>query len=160
MVVTSFSLRTKENLLLLGTESLAYSLPPIFVFLNFQGLGDSYSGWNYSRMLASSNLGGNTDILVGLYMEYGLVIAMGFFLFGIFNISLVLFLYLKNKKRIPVVEKEETIKTRAVEVCILVGVASVILFTFFQGSYFDYKNGILINLFWGFLWVHKWDKIC
>lgn len=50
MSADAIKLGTKDILLTLLQDSAAYVCPPLTMFVQLQGIGVSYTGWNYSRM--------------------------------------------------------------------------------------------------------------
>lgn len=50
MIKQTIKVNTREVITGMGQEAAAYLCPPVSVKIQLQGVGDSYTGWNYSRM--------------------------------------------------------------------------------------------------------------
>lgn len=50
MIKQTIKVNTRDVLMGMGQEALAYLCPPVAVKVQLQGVGESYTGWNYGRM--------------------------------------------------------------------------------------------------------------
>jgi hypothetical protein len=134
MVIVSFERRTKESIGAIGKDVISYIFTPIAVYENFCGNGESLSGWNYSRLLETQ------PELNRAYMYYGFLIWIILFLINLITIAYLLI----NKIKL-------TLFYRGLKIMLLIVIISAIYFAIFQETAFDYKNAIIINLFWGIM---------
>ena len=150
MIKTSFSFRTKENLENLALQTASCLFVPVRVMLDFQGKTSSLSGWNYSRMMETKQQ------FVVFYMWYGVAIEILFMVMTGINIFIR---FLKNIfKSENLIGGESTngnspYQLRGWTLWSILIMVCVFYQILFQASLFDYKNIILISLFWGSLWA-------
>ena len=135
MIKRVYSLNTKEILLRIMEDIVAYICPPLTMLLQLQGMGVSYTGWNYGRM---------TDYAPGLTMYY-----VKFSLYAwtfMLMLSAVLKLFSLREKG---TEKGERIGGY---LCV-VSVAVNLWYVIFSGNMQDYKKLMVNSILWAFLIV-------
>ena len=75
MIGVTFEVNTKDVVFDMANDLIEYAIPPVALLCNLEGIGVSYSGWNYMWMKSQA------PILTRYYVQYSCI------LFGIFLIA-------------------------------------------------------------------------
>ncbi len=134
MVRRTFELDTKNILMDMAEDSAAYLCPPLTMFVQLQGVGTSYTGWNYGR------LRDNTPELTKWYVD----ISLRGWIYILSSCVFLEILLLKKKKR---TERKEWIGAYLCGVSILINLWYMMV----SGHMQDYKKVLVISILWGML---------
>ncbi len=135
----AFSLDTKNIVGNLLEDTAAYLCPPLTIFLQLHGVGESYTGWNYGRMKDYA------PVLTGYYVNYSLnawcVLLVLCVLLGILSE--------REKKATNRSKKKQWLGLYLGTVSIAVNLWYVMT----SGNMQDYKKVMLISILWALFYA-------
>lgn len=147
MVETSIGLDTKNILKNVISDGVAYICPPLSMLIQLQGVGVSYTGWNYGRMKDY------TPLLTEYYVDYALMAWV-----YLWVLCLVWGAFSLRKRSMAAGQKQsgkrEWIGAYLCSVSIWINVWYVMS----SGSMQDYKKLIVNSILWVFLLVRILQK--
>lgn len=152
MAQVTFQMRTKEILFDILNDLILYSIPTAVLPRNLEGLGVSYSGWNYGRMAQRA------PVLTRFYVLYA---------GNVTGIMLLLILLKKLAERLEACKRTVREKKKrpmgkltmgkltmgkltAVEYLLLC-ILQILWYTMSASGMQDYRNVILVSIGWGIL---------
>lgn len=128
MAKITFDIDTKNILKRVGADALSYLCPPLTMLVQLQGMGVSYTGWNYGKLKEY------TPKLTEYYTDYALG---AWILIGV--LSILCYILGKEKKKSPR-------KTGDAWFFVVTIGTIVIWYTINSGSMQDYKKVILNSI--------------
>lgn len=141
MIKKTLKIDTANVLLGLGQDGVAYLCPPISVKIQLQGIGDSYTGWNYGRMKDY------TPRITKYYVEYALNAWMYFMVAA----GVLWLLSLFPKEWQPEAKKRK--RRRVSAYCTVVILTIDIWYVLTCGNIQDYLRVPAITTLWAFLLI-------
>lgn len=141
MVKTSLQMDTKDVLYPVIADGVAYLCPPLSVYLQLQGMGTSYTGWNYGRM----------KDYAPLITKYYVEIALKLWIYLLIAGSILLLLNRFPKIWLPA--KEKARNRNIVAFCVVTGLVVNGWYVMASGNMQDYKKVVVITILWGFLMI-------
>lgn len=130
MALRCFSDRTKEVLLRIEADYMAYLFAPFSVWHQLAGGGVSYSGYNYDRMWAQAKE------LSRVYMQYG---KYSLYTGLVFALAMAC---------IRIGKKQKPLKKGVISLCIVQVLIQVLWYTMSGTWMMDYKNVPIIMALW------------
>lgn len=157
MAVKSFGVNTKQVVIGIWEDFLAYFLTPWQVSAQFEGQGISYSGWNYNQMMEEE--GGSTGRLV----KYGL---------ASYQIGIVITVVVKGLEQIAKLRKRKSDCSADSAtawgarrhgsiwlLALVTAVGQALWYTMSGAGMMDYGNVTVISLLWYSVIVFAWSSL-
>ncbi len=154
MAWITFRMRTKEVAMDLVNDLVLYCAPAASLPRNLEGMGVSYSGWNYQRMAE------HTPVLTRYYVLYGGNLAV---------VMLVLVLLSRLAGRVSekkagaskdIIPEGKAPGHRGKRVdFLLLCILQILWYTLSASGMQDYRNVVLVSIAWGLLIVCGFKKI-
>ena len=119
-------------------DGCAYLCPPLTMYLNINGVGNSYAGWNYGRM---------KDYTPRLAYYYVNVSLSGWIYLLITSAILVL-IHLFPKQWMAEAERKRNV--RLILMCVIHSLGINLWYVMTSGHMQDYKKVLVISVLWAF----------
>ncbi len=146
MIGRSFELDTKQIVLTAGKEMVDYICPPVTTYLQLQGMGVSYTGWNYGRMKDY------TPRLTSVYVEVALSSWIAIM------ILLILTKILDWKKKEWISVEEKGFRRWSIGYLFATVVWIDVWYVITNAHMVDYKKVLVINAIWTFGMIAAWKQ--
>lgn len=141
MIKQTIKVNTRDVLTGMGQEALTYLCPPVAVKVQLQGVGESYTGWNYGRMKDYA------PRVTKYYVEY----ALSAWIYLLVAAGLLCICRIRPKQWQPKAKKRRLYGTLVYAGTMLLAVD--VWYVLVNGNMQDYLKVPVITMLWAFLMI-------
>lgn len=141
MIMQTIKVNTRDVLTGMGQEVVAYLCPPVSVKVQLQGVGESYTGWNYGRMKDYA------PQVTKYYVEY----ALSAWIYMLVAAGILCICRIRSKQWQPKAQKRRFYGTLVYAGIVLLAVD--VWYVLVSGNMQDYLKVPVITVLWAFLMI-------